>query len=159
MSEAMKIGKYDIYADEKHKVGFGATGNVYTGVDTSTPKLQTVAAKKVTIYKKYLGIGEFEKEADLLLHKIPGHENIIKVLEFVKIDSEKDDDMLDLWLIMEYCELGNLQTYAKKKDLSVKDKFELIFQSALAINHLHNCQPQSVFTQGYQAPERLVDRR
>ena len=144
MSEAIKIGKYDIYADEKHKVGFGATGNVYTGVNTSAPKLQTVAAKKVTILKEYLEEGEFEKEADLLLHKIPPHENIIKVFEFLKIDSEEDDDQLDLWLVMEFCELGNLAKYARKRELRVKDKFELIFQTALAVNHLHNCKPESV---------------
>ena len=83
----------------------GATGNVYTGVDTSTPKLPTVAAKKVTILKEFLEEGEFEKEADLLLHKIPAHKNIIKVFELKKIDCEKDDDMLDLWLVMEFCEL------------------------------------------------------
>ena len=143
MSET-KIGKYLIFDDEKHKVGMGISGTVYTGVDTSTPKLPTVAAKKVTIWKKFLAEGEFEKEADLLLHKIPANENIIKVFEFLKLDSANDEDMLDLWLVMEYCELGNLQTYTRKRQLSIKDKFELIFQMALAVNHLHSCKPESV---------------
>ena len=144
MAEAITLGKYDVYADEKHKVGKGAQGDVYTGVDKSTPDLPTVAAKKATICKEFLDNGEFKREADLLLHKIPPHENIIKVLEFLKIDSQKDDGMLDVWLVMEYCELGNLQSYAYKHELSVKDKFELIFQMALAVNHLHNCKPESV---------------
>ena len=144
MSET-KIGKYLIFDDEKHKVGMGISGIVYTGVDTSTPKLPTVAAKKVTIFKEFLEEGEFEKEADLLLNKIPAHDNIIKVYDFSKIEYEKDNtEMLDLWLIMEYCNQGNLQTYARKRELNVKDKFELIFQMALAVNHLHNCKPESV---------------
>ena len=140
-----KIGKYIIFDNEKHKLGMGAAGTVYTGVDTSTPKLATVAAKKVSIYKQYLEEGEFEKEADLLLYKIPPHDNIIKVYDFSKIEYVKDSvEMLDLWLIMEYCDQGNLQTYAMKRELSVKDKFELIFQMALAVDHLHNCKPESV---------------
>ena len=140
-----KIGKYLIFDNEKHRVGMGSAGIVYTGVDTSTPKLTTVAAKKVTIFKEYLEAGEFEKEADLLLHKIPPHENIIKVYDFSKIEYEQDSaEMLDLWLIMEYCDQGNLQTYARKRELSVNDKFELIYQMALAVNHLHNCKPESV---------------
>ena len=140
-----KIGKYIIFDNDKHKVGMGIAGIVYTGVDTSTPKLSTVAAKKVSIYKQYLEEGEFEKEADLLLNKITPHDNIIKVYDFSKIEYVKDSvEMLDLWLIMEYCEQGNLQTYAMKRELSVKDKFELIFQMALAVDHLHNCKPESV---------------
>ena len=142
MSET-KIGKYLIFGDEKHKVGMGISGIVYTGVDTSTAKLETVAAKKVTILKEFLEEGEFEKEADLLLHKIPPHENIIKVFEFWKLASVSDDDMLDLWLVMEYCELGNLEKYARKRELSTEDKFELIFQMALAVDHLHSCKPES----------------
>ena len=104
-----------------------------------------MAAKKVTIFKQYLESGEFEKEADLLLHKIPPHENIIKVYDVSKIEYEKDSaEMLDLWLIMEFCDQGNLQTYTMKRELSIKDKFELIFQMALAVNHLHNCKPECV---------------
>ena len=143
MSET-KIGQYLIVEDKLHKVGKGATGDVYTGVDLSTAELSTVAAKKVTILKEFLVEGEFEKEADLLLHKIPSHKNIIKVFEFVKLDSENDDDNLDLWLVMEFCELGNLEKHARKKELSIRDKSELIFQMVLAVNHLHNCKPESV---------------
>ena len=123
----------------------GIAGIVCTGVDTSARTLTTVAAKKVTIEKEFLKEGEFEKEADLLLHKIPPHENIVKVHQFEKIEYEMDNtDMLDMWLVMELCDQGNLKTYARKREVSVNDKLELIFQTALAVDHLHSCKPESV---------------
>ena len=145
MSDGTKIGNYLIFADEKHKIGMGATGIVYSGVDTSSPKLPTVAAKKVTIEKEFLKDYDFEKEADLLLHKIPVHANVIKAHEFEKTEYVREyTDMIDFWLVMEFCEQGNLMTFARKRELSIHEKLDLIFQMALAVDHLHNCKPESV---------------
>ena len=91
-----KVGNFAIYADIKHELGSGATGTVYLGMNTITEDL--VAAKRMEIEEEFLEEGEFEKEADLLLNKIPPHDNIIKVYDFSKHKYlKKGKKMLNLW--------------------------------------------------------------
>ena len=88
---------------------------------------------------------EFEREADLLLNKIPPHENIVKVYDVRKKEYEEKCALkVDLWLITELCTLGNLSEYAQQRDLSTEEKLELMYQAALAVRHLHQCKPEPV---------------
>ena len=149
-----KIGRFEVYADEKHKLGMGATGNVYLGKDLSTN--DPIAAKKMTIESEFLEEGEFEMEAELLLHKIPAHDNIIKVHDFIKIEYEDDRiNMMDLWLIMDLSDLGNLKKYARKNKLSAFQKLDIMYQSAVAVHHLHNCKPQKIVHRDIK-PENIL---
>ena len=138
-----KIGNFVIYTDRKHELGSGATGRVYSGINTITEDL--VAAKSMEIEEEFLEEGEFEREADLLLNKIPPHDNIIKVYDFSKHKYiQKGKKMLNLWLVMEHCPLGDLKDYAFQTELKTIDKLELMYQSALAVHHLHQCKPEPV---------------
>ena len=138
-----EVGNFAIYADRKHELGSGATGTVYLGMNTITEDL--VAAKSMDIEEEFLKEGEFEREADLLLNKIPPHDNIIKVYDFSKHKYvKKGKKMLTLWLIMEHCPLGDLEEYALQTDLTTTDKLELMYQAALAVHHLHQCKPKPI---------------
>ena len=138
-----EVGNFAIYADIKHELGSGATGTVYLGMNTITEDL--IAAKRMKIEEEFLEEGEFEREADLLLNKIPPHDNIIKVYDFSKHNYvEKGKNMLNLWLIMEHCPLGDLKDYAFQTELTTIDKLELMYQAALAVHHLHQCKPDPI---------------
>ena len=138
-----KVGNFEIYADRKHKLGSGATGTVYLGMNTITEDL--VAAKCMDIEEEFLEEGEFEREADLLLNKIPPHDNVINVFEFAKHKYvDKGTNMLSLWLIMEHCPFGDLKEYARQTELATIEKLELMYQAALAVHHLHQCKPEPV---------------
>ena len=149
-----KVGNFEIYADRKHKLGSGATGTVYLGMNTITEDL--VAAKCMDIEEEFLEEGEFEREADLLLNKIPPHDNVIKVFEFAKHKYvDKGTDMLSLWLIMEHCPFGDLNEYARQTELATIEKLELIYQTALAVHHLHQCKPEPVVHRDIK-PENIL---
>ena len=138
-----RVGDFEVDLNEKHKLGSGATGNVFPAkyVNTNTE----AAAKKLSIYKEFLKEGEFERESELLLKKIPPHENIIKVFDFIKKEYVEDSvEMMDLWLMTEICHLGNLKQHASRNNLTIKDKVDLMFQAARGVEHLHSCQPEKV---------------
>ena len=118
-----------------------------------TQKLQQ---KKISIYKQYLKEGEFELESELLLKKIPPHENIIKVFDFIKKEYVDDSvEMIDLWLMTEICHQGNLKQYASRNNLTIKDKVDLMFQAARGVEHLHSCQPEKVVHRDIK-PENIL---
>ena len=149
-----EVGNFAVFADEKHKLGSGATGIVYLAMNTATE--EQAAAKKMTIEVEFLLDGDFEKEADLLLNKIPEHDNIVKLYEFTKHTYTEDETkLMDMWLIMEYCPLGNLKKYARSTDLTVTDKLDLMYQAALAVDHLHNCKPEPVVHRDIK-PENIL---
>ena len=132
-----KIGRFDIHADDDHILGSGATGTVYSGVDPTNDNTP-VAAKKMMIMEEFLEEGGYEKEAELLLYTVPPHDNIIKLHEFTKHEYTRGDTaMVDLWLVMEDCNLGNMKRYARGRSLSEPRKLEIMYQSALAVEHLH----------------------
>ena len=138
-SREKNIGDFLITKDE---LGSGTYGRVYIAERVSYK--QTVAAKKTTGYLEELDMDVFEHEAELL-KKIPPHQNIIKVYDVSKTEYEDDGiPMVDLWIITELCEQGDLQKFAQKTDLTIGQKTELMYQSACAVQHLHCCKPKSI---------------
>ena len=149
-----QVADYDIKADDDHHIGMGATGIVYPGVKRNTSI--EVAVKKMTIEKEFLKQGDFEKEADLLLNKVTPHDNIINLYDFVMREYEADGvPMLHLWLIMEFCELGNLRKYARSNNLTTLQKLDIMLQSAQAVRHLHECKPQNIVHRDIK-PENIL---
>ena len=149
-----RVGDFEVDLNEKHKLGSGATGNVFPArnVNTNTK----AAAKKMSIHKEFLKKGEFERESELLLKKIPPHENIIQVFDVIKNVCVKDSvEMMDLWLITEICHQGNLKQYASRNNLTIKDKIDLMFQAARGVEHLHNCKPEKVVHRDIK-PENIL---
>ena len=137
------LGDYRVTKDARHELGRGAYGTVYRGIQVSNN--EPVAVKIMTGHKQYMDLDEQRKEADLLMNKIPQHENIVKIYDYLTKEYEEDGmQMIDLWLVTELCTHGNMKTYAGKNDLSIEQKIELIFQAALAVHHLHGCKPEPI---------------
>ena len=157
-SRQEKIGDFLVTKDEAHQVGVGAYGRVYIAERVSYE--QTVAAKKTTGYKEELDMEAFEHEADLLLNKILPHPNIVKVYDVVKTEYEEGGiQMVDLWIITELCEQGDLQKFAQKTELTIHQKLDLMCQSACALQHLHCCKPDSIAHRDIKPQNFLVAGR
>ena len=93
------------------------------------------------------------------INKIPPHQNIIKVYDVVKKEYEEDGvEKVDLWIITELCEQGDLQKFAQTTKLTLEQKIELMYQSACALQHLHCCKPDSVAHRDIKPQNFLVAR-
>ena len=148
------VGDYKVTQTLKNQLGQGSSGTVYLATRVDGGK--EVAAKKVTVEQEFLKDGDFEREAHMLLEQIPPHRNIVKVLDFIQKDfTEKRRPMVNLWLVTEYCPLGNLTDYAYVSKMDSKDKLKIIHQLFLAVNHLHGCVPESVVHRDIK-PENIL---
>ena len=144
MSNYEIVNDFKVNLDVRKKLGKGVHGTVHPGIHIFSN--DHVAAKRTDgIYKEFFSEEEFQKEADLLTRRIPPHENIIKVYDYTTTEYVQDGiPKVDVWLITERCKFGNLKEFAYKRALSIEQKIELMYQSALAISHLHGCKPQSI---------------
>lgn len=118
------IGRLKDYFIIKNKIGTGTFSKVYKGFYCKTKK--TVAIKKI---KNKSSIDKIiEKEIEI----ISGleHENIIKLYEVVS--NEKYH-----FLILEYCELGDLSEYLKKNELDERMTQEIFSQIISGIKYLY----------------------
>ena len=137
------LGDFRITKDSLHELGRGSYGTVYHGKRVSNN--DPVAVKIWTGYKLYMNLDELAKEADLLMNKVPPHDNIVKVYDYLRKEYKKGGTQrIDLWLVTELCTLGNLKDYSVKNELSVEQKIDFILQSALAVEHLHGCKPEPI---------------
>ena len=151
------LGDFRVTKDKAHELGYGAYGRVYRGARVANN--DPVAIKIMTGYKKYMNLDELAKEADML-RKIPKHENIAEMFDYLKKEYKEDSDedgveMVDIWLVTELCTLGNLKKYASRNDLSIKKKIDLMFQAARALEHLHECKPEPIAHRDVK-PENLL---
>ena len=96
-------------------------------------KDQEVVGKRY-LYEKDLPTDDVNKEADIML-KLPKHDNVIKGLDYVK--KPTSGKYVHIWLILEFCSLGPLGGYAKEFALTVAQKVDLMLQSAMGVQHLH----------------------
>ena len=136
------VGDFRVIKDKAHELGRGMYGTVYRGVRISNN--DPVAIKISTGHKQYVDLAEQAKEAELL-RRISEHENIVTMHDY--ITNEYDDDgiqKIDFWLVTELCTHGDLTTYAYKNELSIKKKVDLMFQSGLAVQHLHGYKPEPI---------------
>ena len=142
-SDDETLGDFRVTTNKRHELGRGAYGTVYRGARVLNN--DPVAVKIMTGYKQYMNLDELDKEADLVMNKIPRHENIVEMYDYMKKEYEENSvQMIDLWLVTELCALGNLKNYVSGNELSIKQKVDLIFQSCLGVEHLHNCKPEPI---------------
>ena len=74
-----------------------------------------------------------KKEYDVLSH-LKTHNNIIQLLDL------KNDER-DIFLIMEYADLGDLDKYVEKNLPDLEAKIQIMLQTASGIHYMHSLQP------------------
>ena len=131
-----RIGHYDIDTREKSELGRGAWGTVFPGKSLKTG--DRIAAKKVTVETEFIN-AEVYKEADMLMKRLPPHEYVIRVHDFIRVDIVKNSiPHANFWLMMDFCESGNLKTYARNNDLDTTKKLEIMLFCSSGLEHLHD---------------------
>ena len=110
--------------DYPNLIGTGSFGFVYLATNRAGV---TVAAKLVSFERHSR---KEIKEAEKCLRLPNEHPNIIDIYDVL-------EDANNKYIFMEYCELGNLRNFFRRRDLSTKEKVELMAQTADGIRHLH----------------------
>ena len=141
-----EVGDYWIKTDVDDSLGTGSFGQVFPGTHKVTE--QEVAAKLST-WDKDLIIPEADREAELM-KKIPEHDNVIKILDYIKKDiivrhvGKKDKTYVQIWIILELCTLGNLIDFVEETTLEFLHKVDLMLQGARGLQHLHGLTPSII---------------
>ena len=102
----------------------GAYGVVFTATDARGNK---AAAKRLDGKDKHKML-KITKDLDILLTL--DHPNIVKVFDIHQVDTT-------IWLFMECCEFGDLNTFFYKHKLTEHQKLELMKQIAQRVEYLH----------------------
>jgi serine/threonine protein kinase len=121
-----KIIEWNGYHITRKYIGKGSFAKVYYGINIKTK--QEVAIKKISFNQ----LPDNIKDKTLLEIKILenfSHPNIIKLYEY-------KFELNHLFLIMEYCNCGNLSTWINKSKTS-EEIFNVIKQIMEGINYLH----------------------
>ena len=118
----MQVGAYTINADKF--IGKGACGLVFTATDAKGKK---VAAKRIEGEDNH-EIQKIAKDLDKLVKL--DHPNIVKIFDIHQVDST-------IWMFMEFCEFGDLNTFFHKHELTQSQKLELMKQIAQGVEYLH----------------------
>ena len=100
---------YEVNCIDENELGKGGFGVVWKGSDIYTKK--PVAVKQLS--KKIEGISEFI-ERELLFLRECKHGNIIKLFE--KVEDDKSH-----FIIMEYCNKGDLDEFMKDRDVHFEE--------------------------------------
>lgn len=120
------LKRYDLIS----KQGKGAYGVVYKAIDKKTQEV--VALKKI--------FDAFQNSTDaqrtyreiMLLQELDGHENIVRLLNVIRADNEKD-----IYLIFEYMET-DLHTVIKANILEPIHKQYIIYQLLKSVKYIHS---------------------
>lgn len=113
------VGGYEIDLKEEMKGCFPET---YKGIHKD--KKTAVAVKKMPITGGLNGLHEIRR-----LGKVK-HHNVVQMFD-VHYDSDAH------WMMMEFCDLGDLNKYVKNKDPNMETKLRFMLQTAEAIRHMH----------------------
>ena len=135
-----QIGDFLVDIDVDNVLGEGTYGKVFAGNHVRTGK--PIAAKMFMWEKKYVS-AETDREARMMMD-VPDHENVIKILDYIKNEIIKKKIFIQIWIILEFCPLGHLGEFAEKTSLSTTKKVELFLQSAYGVRHLHHLKPKGI---------------
>ena len=127
----LKLGAYTV--NLRDTLGSGSFGVVYSGRQTKTGK--KVAVKRIKIEKDEDGSTAMQEIK--LFDRLPKHLNLISLLDFHYNDRA-------FWMVMEFCEEGDLNDYVTKRNPGLDDKFRLMFECACALAHMHSSSPAVV---------------
>lgn len=131
-----KILKYSnnltfiLFLDEK--LGKGAYGEVYKGCTNMNEK-EIYAIKEICIPSKYSDnykIITTTARNEINILKSLNHEHVVKYIESF-------ENAQHIYLVMEFCNDGNLENYIKSNDLSEKDVISLFKQIVAGFRYLH----------------------
>ena len=109
--------------DTSQILGQGAFGVVFKGTG---PKRNIIAAKRID-GKQHPRILTQDLDRFLQLD----HPNIVKIL-----DTHRDEDIM--WIIMPFCEFGDLNVYYRKGGTTLQSKLDTLAQIVSGIKHLHH---------------------
>ena len=116
----IKVKSYSI--DQRHVLGQGAFGIVYKGKDA---KSNEIAVKRIdgNVHPQIL-----TQDLDRLMKL--DHRYVMKIL-----DVEKDKNLV--WMMMPFCELGDLNLFYQKRDVSPETNLEVMKQIMEGVSYLH----------------------
>ena len=116
----IKVKSYSV--DTRDVLGTGAFGVVFKGRDA---KKKTIAAKRKdgNDHPRILSL-DFNKFLQL------DHPNVMKIL-----DVEKNGNLV--WMMMPFCEHGDLNHYYRKRDISHETNVDIMKQIMAGIKYLH----------------------
>ena len=117
----IQVKSYSI--DQRYVLGQGAFGIVYKGKNA---KKNTIAAKRID--------GNFHPRIltqDLSRFMKFDHPNVMKIL-----DVEKNENIV--WIMMPFCEHGDLNYIYRGRDVSPETNLEVMKQIAAGIDYLHS---------------------
>ena len=126
MTESVPGYAFDLLDDE---IGHGGFGTVYKGLDRDR---KTVAIKRLS--KEHKANASTEAMKSYFIKNNINHNQIVKIYD-VKFWKNS------MWIIMEYCELGDLDKFFKCHTAAVKDllpKVKLMKQISNAVQFLHS---------------------
>ena len=120
-SSIIKVKTYSI--NQSQLLGSGAFGVVFKGTDA---KKNTIAAKRIdgNDHPRIL-TQDFERFLQI------DHTNVMKIL-----DVEKYEKIV--WMMMPFCELGDLNHFYRERDVSSETKIDGMKQIAAGIRYLHS---------------------
>ena len=117
----LKVKSYSI--DQRDVLGQGAFGVVYKGTDA---KKNTTAAKRIdgNLHPRIL-IQDLDRFLNL------DHPNVMKILDVEKTE-------MIVWMVMPFCEFGDLNDFYRKRDVSPETNLEVMKQIMMGIKYLHH---------------------
>ena len=130
-STEIEVG--DFLIDIRRSVGSSGKVQVYPGIHKKTG--QEVAAKKF-IWLKDFPTTIVDEEVQTM-RSIPDNDHTLKIVDYIKIDI---GEHLEIWIILEFCKLGDLAVFARRNKLTLCQKIDLMLQSSKGVAHLHNLQ-------------------
>ena len=122
----VKLGLYEV--NMLDKIGQGSYGVVYRGKDKLDGS--TVAAKQCDIANDKTGADTMTEIKHF--RSVQNHPHIVELYDCH--NKEKT-----IWMIMEYCDAGDLEQYYKKQIPDIAQQLNIMYQSASAVSYMH-CQ-------------------
>ncbi|XP_067664585.1 cyclin-dependent kinase 2-like [Haliotis asinina] len=108
-------------------LGEGSFGVVYKAKNRQTNDVHAV--KKIKFTVDVTQREKFVRETELL-KEIKGHENIVSLIDILS-------DRHDLYIVLEFCDLGDLDHYVAGTYLSVDSKVLLMYDMSNGLDFLH----------------------
>ena len=119
--------KIEDYYHKYEKIGEGAYSNVYRGYHQDSSKIFAIKEINISIHQK--NIERFKEEVKLM--KNLNHDNIVKLYDTI----ENEDYM---YLILEYCEHGDLKKFLNKRPLKEKKVKKFMKQIVSGLKYLNS---------------------
>ena len=139
-----QIGDYEVFTDSGSSLGSGTFGYVTKGQHKRTKEL--VAIKRID--ENRISRENMEKEIEMM-KVAAGNEHILKLF----YHTLKNGFM---WLVVEYCEGGDLNTFLLKNIVSERVARQVVLQCVAGISHLHGMKPHRVVHRDVKPQNYLI---